>query len=538
MKPNNNQSTDGNSELSTINSISALRNALNEINSKKHRTDSKLAGIMRGITKSKTSDERKLELFQSFELPDKERALKSFIKLADEELEDLNGELNNIEKPKLKETKQELIDLLSSMCDEADNRLQIILEEKSQNSSITNIVQNISLLDRVKSFLHDKQFKQTRAITACLSLMIVAGLSCLGILSYQSHKSDSEVNPDYQVEESAVKVVQKDITTPSTTSEQVSPDLTAIDWSISSYFSLKDVPNYSDKPYVEINNNKPFFNAEQLSIDDIEEYGELDELGRCTQAISLLSSDKMPTEPRGEIGQVKPTGWHTVKYADVIEDLYLYNRCHLIAYELTGQNDNVNNLITGTRYMNIEGMLPFENMLTAYLNGSTNHVLYRVTPIFEGNNLLASGVLMEAKSVEDNGADISFCVYCYNVQPNITISYADGSSELSVEYTAKKEAEEKKQQEKKTEKQTSVQESAPTDTAQSSTVGTNSANSNVSPESNTNNSTSVESDYTVYITNTGTKYHRYGCRYLKSEIAISVSEAKARGYEPCDHCCP
>ena len=139
-----------------------------------------------------------------------------------------------------------------------------------------------------------------------------------------------------------------------------------------------------------------------------------------------IGQDLMPTEKRGAIGQVKPTGWHTVKY-DQVEGKYLYNRCHLIGYQLTGENANEKNLITGTRYLNVDGMLPFENMVADYIKETGNHVLYRVTPVFNGNNLLASGVQMEAMSVEDKGAGISFNVFCYNVQPGVEINYADGN---------------------------------------------------------------------------------------------------------------
>jgi len=192
-------------------------------------------------------------------------------------------------------------------------------------------------------------------------------------------------------------------------------------------FSIDEVAPYAGCPYVVINNNIPYFSESDLTTDSFELYSDLDELGRCGVAYANISIDMMPTEERGEIGQVKPTGWHTVKY-DNIDGKYLYNRCHLIGYQLAGENTNENNLITGTRYLNVEGMLPFENMVTDYINETGNHVLYRITPIFEGDNLLASGVLMEAQSVEDNGDGILFCVYVYNVQPDIIIDYTTGES--------------------------------------------------------------------------------------------------------------
>ena len=193
--------------------------------------------------------------------------------------------------------------------------------------------------------------------------------------------------------------------------------------------SLDSIPEYSGDPYVVVNNNVPFFSKEDLKAEVFESYGDLDSLGRCTVAYSMVGTETMPTEERGSIGQVKPTGWHAVKY-DNVDGKYLYNRCHLIGYQLTAENANVNNLITGTRYLNVQGMLPFENLTADYIKETGNHVLYRVTPVFEGDNLVASGVLMEGESVEDDGEAIQFCVYVYNVQPGIIIDYATGDSRL------------------------------------------------------------------------------------------------------------
>ena len=193
--------------------------------------------------------------------------------------------------------------------------------------------------------------------------------------------------------------------------------------------SLDSIPEYSGDPYVVVNNNVPFFPKEDLKAEAFESYGDLDGLGRCTVAYSMMGTETMPTEERGNIGQVKPTGWHAVKY-DNVDGKYLYNRCHLIGYQLTAENANVNNLITGTRYLNVQGMLPFENLTADYIKETGNHVLYRVTPVFEGDNLVASGVLMEGESAEDGGEAIQFCVYVYNVQPGIIIDYATGDSRL------------------------------------------------------------------------------------------------------------
>lgn len=192
--------------------------------------------------------------------------------------------------------------------------------------------------------------------------------------------------------------------------------------------NLDNIPVFDGSAsYVIINDNKPFFEDDEIVCVSYEEYGELDALGRCTVAIACVGIDIMPTEERGSIGSVKPSGWQTVKY-DFISGKYLYNRCHLIGYQLTGENANKQNLITGTRYLNIEGMLPFEDMVADYVKETGNHVMYRVTPIYDGDNLLASGVLMEAWSVEDDGDGICFNIYAYNVQPGVIIDYSTGES--------------------------------------------------------------------------------------------------------------
>lgn len=194
--------------------------------------------------------------------------------------------------------------------------------------------------------------------------------------------------------------------------------------------TLDNIPAYSGMPYVVINNNEPDFTEEELTDQSYESYSDLDALGRCGVAESSIGKDLMPTEKRGEIGQVKPSGWQILKF-DNVDGKYLYNRCHLIGYQLTAENANEKNLITGTRYMNVDGMLPFENMVADYIKETDNHVMYRVAPVFEGDNLVASGVLMEAESVEDQGDGIKFNVYVYNIQPGITIDYATGKAELS-----------------------------------------------------------------------------------------------------------
>ena len=197
-------------------------------------------------------------------------------------------------------------------------------------------------------------------------------------------------------------------------------------------FDLKTIPEYTSSPYVELNNNIPYFTDDDYTKEPFEKYSEWDKLGRSGVAYANICKETMPKggEERGDIGNIKNlSGWVQKKYENIIKDKYLYNRCHLIGWQLSAENDNKNNLITGTRYLNTEGMLPFENLVADYIKSNRNsHVLYRVTPIFEGNNKLASGVQMEAWSVEDNGQGIHFNVYCYNVQPGIVIDYATGES--------------------------------------------------------------------------------------------------------------
>ena len=268
-----------------------------------------------------------------------------------------------------------------------------------------------------------------------------------------------------------------------------------------SYVSLDAIPAYDGKAYVAVNNNEPFFTDSDMTTTAFENYSDLDSLGRCGVAYANICKDIMPTEERGKIGMIKPSGWHTVKY-DVIKDRYLYNRCHLIGYQLAGENANPKNLITCTRYLNVEGMLPFENLVADYVNNTGNHVLYRVTPMFSGSNLVANGVLIEAKSVEDNGGGILFNVYCYNVQPGVGINYENGDSWLD------------------------------------GTTGSASSGSDSSAAENSA-ADSSNSETMVHITATGKKYHRAGCRTLKkSDTEVTLDEAKSMGLSPCGICNP
>ena len=260
----------------------------------------------------------------------------------------------------------------------------------------------------------NKQNSKIFVIFLCIAITVLALFFC----------SDNSKKP---ISEQSNSTISTSVDNLSTT-EQTQPTNNA---SNILPFELSDIPRYSGSPFCEVNNNKPYFQSVELTTDSFRRFSELDSLGRCGVVFACIGTDSLPTEERGAIGMIKPTGWHTERYDDLIKDKYLYNRCHLIAFELSGENANPQNLITGTRYMNIEGMLPFENRVRDYVENSNNHVMYRVTPVFEGDNLVAHGVLMEGYSVEDNGTGICFNVFCYNVQPYIEIDYADGTSWIS-----------------------------------------------------------------------------------------------------------
>ncbi len=289
-----------------------------------------------------------------------------------------------------------------------------------------------------------------------------------------------------------------------------------------SAFSLREIPAYSGTPYTEVNGNQPYFTEEELTTQSFETYSELDSLGRCGVAYANVGQDLMPTEPRGEIGAVKPTGWHLVKY-DNVDGKYLYNRCHLIAYMLAAENANPQNLITGTRYLNVQGMLPFETKVCDYVKNTGNHVLYRVTPIFDGDTLLADGVLMEAYSVEDAGEGISFCVFAYNVQPGIGIDYATGDNWAEGSGTYQSTV-------------ASVAEETPVPQPETDTAV------QITPES----SVSQESRETTYVLNTNTKkFHYPTCSSVddmkeknKQIYTGSRDEVINMGYVPCKRCNP
>ena len=294
-----------------------------------------------------------------------------------------------------------------------------------------------------------------------------------------------------------------------------------------SAFNAADVPAYSGEPYTAVNNNEPYFTSDNLTTEAFENYSELDALGRCGVAYANVCLETMPTEKRGSISEVKPTGWHSVKY-DNVDGKSLYNRCHLIGYQLTAENANQQNLITGTRYLNVDGMLPFENMVADYVKETDNHVLYRVTPIFTGDNLVADGVLMEGYSVEDEGDGICFCVYAYNVQPGITIDYATGDSWLSSE-------------------KGNSDSSSGGNSAVSQSAADKSGTQQAAVQSESVKETSAPvSTGTEYILNTNTKkFHYPSCSSVKQmkasnkkEYTGSRDDLIAQGYDPCKKCNP
>lgn len=301
-------------------------------------------------------------------------------------------------------------------------------------------------------------------------------------------------------------ITTEDNTTSSTTSEPSS-----IGGGTAKPVDLSNIPAYSGKAYVTINNNKPSFSSAELTTKGYEKYSPLDSLKRCGVAIASCGKEIMPgaNEERGSISSIYPSGWNQAKY-EGISGGWLWNRCHLIGWQLSAENANRENLITGTRYMNISGMLPFENMVADYIRETGNHVAYRITPIYKGNNLVCSGVQMEAYSIEDNGDGIEFNVYCYNVQPGININYADGSSSSQ----------------------------------NGSNNTTSSSKPNTSVEENTN--TNQNTGSTKYVLNTNTKkFHYPSCGSAGRIAAKNYAESNesrdsliAQGYSPCGNCDP
>ena len=308
-------------------------------------------------------------------------------------------------------------------------------------------------------------------------------------------------------------------------------------------FDLEMVPAYSGEAYADINDDIPFFTEDELTAEPFHEYWPLDEFGRCTGAVACIGPELLPTEVRGNQSAATPAGWHSVKY-DGIDGGYLYNRCHLIGYQLTGQTVNENNLITGTRYMNLEGMLPFENSVRMYVEGTGNHVLYRVRPYYRGGNLLAEGVLMEAKSIED--PLVQFCAFCYNVQPGIEIDYATGES-FALEAAAGEEAAGEETSGAAVRGEAVSEDTAPDGGEILAIVGDPGLGDRESPARSVEDETSAEEPAEItYILNTNTKrFHYPYCSSVKDmkdknkkETTMSREEIISQGYTPCKRCKP
>ncbi len=356
-----------------------------------------------------------------------------------------------------------------------------------------------------------------------LHAFIVLMLACV-LMQGCSSTPASEAGST-QAETTAVEQVQTQSESQDTDSQEQTESnaktaQAPVEESTATTLDVASIPAYSGSPYVRVLDNVPQFTETNKARGSFEEYSSLDSLGRCGVAFALIGTDTMPTEKRGSIGMIKPSGWHTVRYDDLVDGKYLYNRCHLIGYQLAGENANEKNLITGTRYLNVTGMLPFEDEVADYVKRTSNHVLYRVTPIFEGNNLVASGVQMEAWSVEDGGSGVSFDVYCYNVQPGVTIDYATGESW-------------------RTEEQSSNTGTSQEQAAQSKNAATASGTSNTE-------ATSTQSTTKSYVLNTNTKkFHLPGCRYTstikannREDFTGTRDELLNRGFEPCKVCNP
>lgn len=317
-----------------------------------------------------------------------------------------------------------------------------------------------------------------------------------------STDKDLTTNPDSdsQIQSKQSSAVESTVKKDSSSVTEKPSGTTSVGTGTAKAVEPSTLPAYSGSAYTVVNGNQPNFSTSELTTVGYEKYANLDSLGRCGVALASCGKEIMPAdgEERGSISSIKPTGWMQAKY-DGISGGYLWNRCHLIGWQLSAENANRQNLITGTRYMNIEGMLPFENMVADYIRETGNHVAYRSTPIFEGSNLVCSGVQMEAYSIEDDGDGICFNVYCYNVQPGITINYSTGDS--------------------------SGPRSETTDNQKPNT------------EQNNTNNNQASSGEMVWIPKSGSKYHsNSGCSNMKNPTQVTKEEAESRGYEPCKKC--
>ena len=372
------------------------------------------------------------------------------------------------------------------------------------------------------------------ALLVIASILVVPIIICMIIIisiiafSFNNNSSYSYMNISNIIENNVVEE-QQVVEIPDTTNK----------------ISLKEIPEYSDMPYVEINNNTPFFDDLELTTKAFENYSDLDNLGRVGIAYACIEKG-MDDQPRESISKITPTGWKDNQYDD-IDGKNLYNRCHLIANQLTGENNNEKNLITGTRYMNTQGMERFENQVAEYIKSKDNHVLYRVTPMFDSENLLASGVLIEAKSVEDKGEGLQFCVFCYNVQPGIEIEYKTGDNKRIEE--TKNETQNNISEENTTSNNTTIPAVPVAPSTTSSSTSSNSSNKSTSTtpkETASPSTTSQSSTSSTYILNTNTKkFHHPWCSSVnkmsnknKQTYNGTREGAIKKGYTPCQRCNP
>ena len=349
--------------------------------------------------------------------------------------------------------------------------------------------------------------RSNRILALLISIVMLLSFAGCDLDTYDYTDGTSEITSSQikdteestsQTEESSTQTSETEA--PSTSTTEKPSNATTVGSGKASAVDPSTLPAYSGTAYTVVNGNQPNFSAAELTTTAYESYSNLDSYGRCGVALASCGKEIMPgaNEERGSISSIKPTGWIQAKY-DGISGGYLWNRCHLIGWQLSAENANKQNLITGTRYMNINGMLPFENMVADYIKETGNHVAYRITPIFEGSNLVCSGVQMEAYSIEDEGDGICFNVYCYNVQPGITINYATGDS-----------------------------------TGPSSESTESSTQTSESTNSNSNQTSSGEM---VWIPKSGSKYHsNENCSNMKNPTQVTKEEAEDRGYEPCKKC--
>lgn len=361
--------------------------------------------------------------------------------------------------------------------------------------------------------------RQRLALLGCAVFLAV----CLEIAAIGSSLEGASGSADAGVATAGETVAAQTETTPGSKA-QSGQEKPSANEDASLAFNLASVPAYSGSATIEVNGNAPFFSGSDLVAESHESYSELDSLGRCGVAVACVRADLMSTEERGSIGMVKPSGWHTVRCDGLVDGNYLYNRCHLIGYQLTGENANEQNLITGTRYVNTEGMGPYETKVSDYVESTGNHVLYRSTSVFEGDNLVATGVLLETESVEDGGAGVKFCVWCCNVQPDVGIDYAIGDSWLEEGAAAQASTDE-------------PDNTASEDRAQSAELAE-------STESGKTTGIESASEEKTYALNTK-KFHYPSCSSVndmaeknKQEFAGTREEVVAQGYDPCKRCSP